>query len=74
MKKSFRLEGLDCAHCAAKMEKEIGALSGVTSASVNHITTKFVLETAEGIDLDATVSAAEKIIHRYEPAVLMKRA
>ena len=39
MKKQFRLEGLDCANCAAKMEKDIGALSGVTTASVNHTPT-----------------------------------
>ena len=29
MKKKFILEGLDCANCAAKMEKAINELDGV---------------------------------------------
>lgn len=29
MKKTFRLEGLDCANCAAKMENAIIELDGV---------------------------------------------
>ena len=74
MKKQFRLEGLDCANCAAKMEKDIGALSGVTTASVNHMTTKLVFETAEGADVDNIVAEAEKIVHKHEPEVVMKRA
>jgi cation transport ATPase len=74
MKKQFRLEGLDCANCAAKMEKDIGALSGVTTASVNHMTTKLVFETAENADINFIIAEAEKIVHKYEPEVVMKRA
>ena len=74
MKKQFRLEGLDCANCAAKMEKEIGALSGVTTASVNLMTTKLVFETAEGADVDFIARETEKIVHKHEPQVVIKRA
>ena len=31
MKKNFKLEGLDCANCAAKMEKQINDLPMVTA-------------------------------------------
>ena len=34
MKKIYKLEDLDCAHCAAKMEKAILKIDGVTSAIV----------------------------------------
>jgi cation transport ATPase len=74
MKKSFRLEGLDCANCAAKMEKDINALSGVSSASVNHMTTKLIVEIIDGADINTIVAEAERIIHKYEPEVVMKRA
>jgi copper chaperone CopZ len=74
MKKSFRLEGLDCVNCAAKIEKGIGALSGVTSASMNHMTAKLVFETADGVDVEKIVAEAEKIVHKHEPEVVMKRA
>ena len=32
---TFRIEGMDCADCAAKLEKKIAALAGVQSAAVN---------------------------------------
>ena len=31
MKKVFKLEDLDCANCAAKMERAIAKMDGVTS-------------------------------------------
>ena len=35
MKKVYRLENLDCANCAAKMEAAIQKLDGVQSATVS---------------------------------------
>ena len=37
MKKVFRLENLDCANCAAKMEGAIKKVDGVEDATVNFI-------------------------------------
>lgn len=44
MKKKFILEGLECANCAAKMEKAINELDGVKEATVNFMTTKLVID------------------------------
>ena len=44
MKKKFKLEDLDCANCAAKMEAAIKKIDGVIDASVNFMTQKFTLE------------------------------
>ena len=44
MKKVFRLENLDCANCAAKMERGIQKISGVTYASVSFMTQKLTIE------------------------------
>ena len=35
MKKVFKLEDLDCANCAAKMENAISKIEGVESANVS---------------------------------------
>lgn len=48
MKKIFKLEDLDCANCAAKMETAIAKVDGVESVSVNFFTQKLTLETADG--------------------------
>ena len=44
MKKKFKMEDLDCANCAAKMEDGIRKIDGVTSASVSFMTQKLVIE------------------------------
>lgn len=73
MKKIFRLEGLGCANCAAKMEMKIGELDGVDSVSVNFITTKLVIE-AEDDKMDSIIKSAEKIIRKIEPDTKLKKA
>lgn len=40
----IRLEGLDCADCAAKLEKRIQAMTGVHSARVNYGAAKMVVQ------------------------------
>ena len=44
MKKTFAMQDLDCANCAAKMEKAILKIDGVTSATVSFFAQKLVLE------------------------------
>ena len=66
MKKTFNLEELDCAHCAAKMEDEIRKLDGVTSASVNFFAQKLILEAEDG-RFDEILASAQKIISKIEP-------
>ena len=38
MKKTFALEDLDCANCAAKMEEGIKKIPGVNDATVSFMT------------------------------------
>jgi copper chaperone CopZ len=73
MKKSFRLEGLGCANCAAKMETAINKLDGVKEATVNFMTTKMVIE-GEDEKMPTIVAEAEKIIKKIEPDTVMKKA
>ena len=45
MRKSFKLENLDCANCAAKMEAGINELPGVNKASISFMTSKLMIDT-----------------------------
>lgn len=58
----YELEGLDCAHCAAKIEHEIQKLEGLSEATVN-----FATRTIE-IDPDFEQDVAE-VLQRVEPHV-----
>lgn len=73
MKKTFRLIGLDCANCAAKMENAIQKLPDVGSVSINFMTTKMVLEAADD-KMESVLSAATAIIKKLEPQVEIKKA
>ena len=71
MKKTYLLEDLCCANCAAKIEKKVAALDGVDSASVNFLTTKLVMDVQESsaADVDAAV---RKIVRKIEPDVTVR--
>lgn len=71
MKKTFILENLGCAHCAAKMEEAIGKLDGVENASVAFMTRKLVVEGKEEIFSDI-LPKIEKIVKKIEPDVEVK--
>jgi len=73
MKKKFILEGLECANCAAKMERAINELDGVKEATVNFMTQKLVIE-GEDEKMPTIVQEVEKIVKKIESHVVMKKA
>lgn len=70
MKKTFKLGGLGCANCAAKIENGISKLDGVKNASVNFVTTKLIIE-AEDDKMESIIETAKSIIKKIEPDVVM---
>ena len=70
MERAFLLKGLNCPNCAAKIEREIGEVDGVTSASVNLMneTLKLTLSSAYSGDISAAV---RRIVAAHEPDVLV---
>ena len=73
MKKKFTLKGLECANCAAKMEKAINELDGVKEATVNFMTQKLVIE-GEDEKMPTIIQEAEKSVKKIEPDTVMKKA
>ncbi|MEA5013104.1 MAG: cation transporter [Candidatus Limiplasma sp.] len=67
MKKVFKLSELDCASCAAKMEKAIRNIPGVLSVTVNFMTQKLTLE-AEDAQWDRIAAEAQSAITKIEPS------
>lgn len=54
MKKSYKID-VDCANCAAAMERAAKATHGVKDASVNFMLLKMNVEFAEGADAAAVM-------------------
>ena len=66
MKKTFMLEDLDCAHCAARMEEGIRKIAGVTDASVNFLAQRLTLEADDAV-FEKVLKEAVKVCRRIEP-------
>ena len=47
MRKSYRLDEIDCANCARKLQEELTKLDGVDAVSVNFMTQKLTLSAAD---------------------------
>lgn len=47
MKKVYKLEDLDCANCAAKMERAVAKIDGVDSVSVSFMAQRMAIEADE---------------------------
>ena len=66
MKKKFKMENLDCAHCAAKMEDGIKKIDGVKECTLSFIAQKLVIE-ADEADFERIIKDAKKVIKKIEP-------
>ena len=71
IKKEFRLRGLGCASCAAKIEDKVRKLSGVNDSSVNFMTTKLIIEADES-RMPEIIKSTMSIIKKIEPDVVME--
>ena len=70
MKKVIRLEDLDCANCAAKMERGIAKIKGVNSVTVDFMTQKIVLDCDDNV-MDEVVAEMKKVCHKIEPDCIL---
>lgn len=66
MKKSFAMQDLDCANCAAKMETAIKKLDGVNDCSVNFFAQKMILD-ADDARFEDIVAKAAAAIKKVDP-------
>lgn len=71
MKKNLFLEGLDCAHCASKIEESAAKIAGVSSASINFTTQTLTIEAQSGYTFVTILEEAHAIIKKLEPQVII---
>jgi Cd2+/Zn2+-exporting ATPase len=67
-KAEFKLTGLHCANCGAKIERVVKNAPGVLSASLNFIGGTLILELSEDFTGDVH-KIIEGIVHKFEPDV-----
>ena len=70
MKKVIRLENLDCANCAAKMENGIRKIDGISGATVSFMTQKMILEIEEE-RAEQILGEVKKVCAKVEPDCIL---
>ena len=66
MKYNFKIKGLDCANCAAELERSIEKIEGVERSIINFITEKMTIE-CEEVQKEEIIKKVKKVIKREEP-------
>ena len=66
MKKHFKLQDLDCANCAAKMENNIRKIDGVADATVSFMAQKMTVE-ADDDRFESIMDEVVKVCRKVEP-------
>lgn len=66
MKKKFKLEDLDCANCAAKMENAIKKINGVNDANVSFLAQKMTID-AEDDQFEDIMKEFVAVCAKVEP-------
>ena len=65
MKKTYSMQDLECAACAAKMETAISRIPGVSSVFISFMTQKITIETNEE-DHETIMEKANQCCQRVE--------
>lgn len=66
MKKIYKLEDLDCANCAAKMERAVQKIDGVNSVNVSFMTQRMTID-ADDNRFDEIMNEVVKVCRKVEP-------
>ena len=66
MKKNYKLEDLDCANCAAKMERAVAKIDGVNSGSISFMAQRMAIE-ADDARFEEIMDQVVKTCKKVEP-------
>jgi len=72
IKKEIILEGLSCAHCAAKIESEVAKIRNINQLSLNFIEKTLSFEIKNENDVDQTLNTINNVIKNIEPDIEVK--
>ena len=67
----FKIEGLDCAHCANELESELRELDLINNVSISFMTEKLSFDCEED-NIDEALKEIKKVIKKEEPDVFIE--
>ena len=71
MKYKYKIKGIDCANCAAELERAIQKVEGVVNATISFMTEKMTIECEES-SKEQVMGKVQKVIKKEEPDCTIK--
>ena len=71
MKSKFKIKGLDCANCAAELERAIQKIDGIETAVISFMSERMELE-YNGSEKAEVIEKVKKVIKKEEPDVTIE--
>lgn len=71
MKKVYKID-VDCANCAAKMERAVAKIPGVSAVNISFLTQKFSIE-ADDDNFEQIMDEAVKLCRKVERCCVIHR-
>ncbi|MDD6255284.1 MAG: cation transporter [Eubacteriales bacterium] len=65
MIKKYKMQDVDCADCAAKMERSIRKIDGVNDATISFMTQKLTID-VEDDKLDSVLAEAQRRVSKVD--------
>lgn len=65
----YLIKGLDCANCAAKLERNLRDIPQLADATIDFMAQKLILRLNNSDDLETVLTEVQKVIERIEPGV-----
>ena len=66
MHKKYSIE-VDCANCAAAVERKLAELEGIEKVSISYMAQKMIVDYAEGVDEKSKLKEMLKVALKIEP-------
>ncbi len=66
MQKKYSIE-VDCANCAAAVERKLAELDGIEKVSISYMAQKMIVDFAEGVDEKSKLKEMLKVARKIEP-------
>lgn len=71
MNSKFKINGLDCANCAAELERKLQKIEGIQSVNINFMTQRMQLA-YEDTKKEEIIQLVKKVIKKEEPEVTIE--
>lgn len=66
MKYNFKIKGIDCANCAAELERSLNKVEGVNEAVISFMSERLVIDCDES-SKEEVMKKVQKVIKKEEP-------